>query len=77
MHDSKRPVSHLLLQHVATRPAQPAPLLALSFLSLLAVQGEGGLLALVGEDFVDGESVCLGEDFSVFGLGVELGRGLL
>ena len=44
---------------------------------VLAVEGDGGLVLLVVEYFIDGDPVGLGEDVPVLGLGVEFGGVLL
>lgn len=42
-------------------------------ISVLAVEGDGGLIFLIVEYFIDGNPVGMGEDVPVFGFGVEFG----
>ena len=46
-------------------------------ISFLAVEGDGGLILLVVEYFIDGNPVGMGEDVLVLGLGVEFSGVLL
>lgn len=77
MNDSEGAVAYLILESIASRTSQTTRFLALSFFPILPMQRQGRLVTLIAKNFINCDSVSLGEDFSVLGLSIELGGSLL
>lgn len=75
MNDSKSPISNLVLELITIGSNKGLVVLVLPVLAV--VEGDGGMVFLVVEYLVYGDSVGLGENVLVFDLGVELGGVLL